>query len=296
MLYSFLCATLWASTGIFVKFIDGMSVFHIIWGRFLVAFIFGAVLLKAHSFSRSGPSAYQAQEFPLALMMTLYYVLATFSFYYAPVAVAALLIALAPLFTFLLRLFLQSEFNQNELIGFLIAFAGLAFYFYGKDYAAEGYAISDILLGSALGLGAAFLRAMFSFSLWRRVNQGRVVNAANINNLTLVLGVALLLPCLLLQPGDAKVTQHNLILIVGLGLLATFLPNLLNNLSSMKLSPTLHNIIGMTTPISASLMAWAFLDEAQDLQALLAIIITVSGIFLSMRPSKKPVRIGATKS
>ncbi|AZZ94128.1 hypothetical protein EUZ85_26780 [Hahella sp. KA22] len=218
------------------------------------------LILKARSFRRSGRSSYQAQEFPLALMMTLYYVLATFSFYYAPVAVAALLIALAPLFTFLLRFFLQREFNQNELVGFLVAFAGLAFYFYGKDYAAEGYAIKDILLGSALGLGAA-----------------------------------LVLPFLFLQPGEAQVTQHNLILIIGLGLLATFLPNLLNNLSSMELSPTLHNIIGMTTPISASLMAWAFLDEAQDLQALLA-IITVSGIFLSMRPTKNPVPVGATKT
>ncbi|WLQ11982.1 DMT family transporter [Hahella aquimaris] len=296
MLYSFLCATLWASTGIFVKFIDGMSVFHIIWGRFLVAFIFGVIVLKSRSFRRLDPSTYQTQEFPLALMMTLYYVLATFSFYYAPVAVAALLIALAPLFTFLLRFILQKEFNQNELVGFLVAFAGLVFYFYGKDYAAEGYSVADILFGSAFGLGAALLRAVFSFTLWRRVNQGVVVNATSINNLTLILGVTLLLPFLFLQPGEVKVTQHNLIFITGLGLIATFLPNLLNNLSSMRLNPTLHNIIGMTTPISASLMAWAFLDEYQDLHALIAIIITVSGIFLSMRPTKKPVQVGGAET
>ncbi|MDG9668697.1 hypothetical protein ONV78_13220 [Hahella sp. CR1] len=44
------------------------------------------------------------------------------------------------------------------------------------------------------------------------------------------------------------------------------------------------------TPISASIMAWIFLGKEQDALALVAMLVTVSGIFLSMRtPVKKPV-------
>ncbi|ABC27507.1 hypothetical protein HCH_00604 [Hahella chejuensis KCTC 2396] len=85
-------------------------------------------------------------------------------------------------------------------------------------------------------------------------------------------------------------TAPNISYLLGLGVIATFVPNMLNNLSSMKLNPTVHNIIGMSTPISASIMAWIFLGEEQDALALIAMLVTVSGIFLSMRtPVKKPV-------
>ncbi|ABC27504.1 probable integral membrane protein (DUF6) [Hahella chejuensis KCTC 2396] len=210
MLYSFLCATLWASTGIFVKYIDGLSVPHIIWGRFLIAFLFGLLFVQSRAKFQFTPLQQRSySEYALALMMTAYYVLATYSFFYAPVAVAALLIALAPLFTFLLRLFIKGEFHRNELLGFIIAFLGLMLYFYGKDYAGEGYSTDAIILGGVCALSAAILRAAFSFIVWESVGKGRSVDAANINNNTLLLGVILLSPALFFQSVSGAIKHLN---------------------------------------------------------------------------------------
>ena len=288
MLYSFLCATLWASTGIFVKFIVGMNVAEIIWGRFLIALVCSIVLmkfnlwLKQFLFHRHPPI-----DLLLSGMMTTYYILATFAFIYSPVAMAALLIALAPLFTFLFRLIIEKKYNAYEIIGFLIAFLGLTLYFSGRDYLSSGYSIEDIYIGAIFAISAALLRAIFSYVLRYRVLNGNSVDSDFINTNTLTLGVLCLGVYLIFSDSTLQLSLSDSYYLLGLGVVATFIPNILNTISSMKLNPTIHNIIGMSTPISASLMGWLFLNEKQNLFSLIAMIITVGGIFLSMKTNAK---------
>lgn len=295
MLYSFLCATLWASTGIFVKFIAGMDVVQIIWGRFLIALVCSIALMKSglwirqFLFHRHPPI-----EHLLSGMMTTYYILATFAFIYSPVAMAALLIALAPLFTFLFRLVIEKTFSFYEIFGFLIAFFGLSLYFSGKDYISAGYTLDKLYIGAACATSAALLRAIFSYVLRYRVLNGNSVDSGFINTNTLTLGVLCLGLYLTFSGSPFELSLSDSYYLLGLGIVATFIPNILNTISSMKLNSTVHNIIGMSTPISASLMGWLFLDEQQDLFSLSAMLITVCGIFLSMKVGKKQIKTSQT--
>ena len=91
---SFLCSTLWASTGIFIRAIEGMSVPSLNEGRCVIAFF--CSVLWWYTPSRAARWRCSEVEGGLVAVMTLYYVCASHAFYYAPVAMAALLIALAP--------------------------------------------------------------------------------------------------------------------------------------------------------------------------------------------------------
>lgn len=292
MFYSFLCATLWASTGIFVKFIDGMGVAQIIWGRFLIALVCGLALMKSSLWIRQFLfHRHPPIEHLLSGMMTIYYILATFAFIYCPVAMAALLIALAPLFTFLFRLIVEKTFSVYEISGFLIAFGGLCLYFSGKDYISSGYTLNNIYIGAAFATSAALLRAIFSYILHHKVLNGHSVDSDFINTNTLTLGVVCVGIYLFCSDSSFELSLSDFYYLLGLGIVATFIPNTLNTISSMKLNPTLHNIIGMSTPISASLMGWLFFGEQQDIFSVSAMIITVIGIFLSMKTGEDKIKV-----
>lgn len=288
MFNSFLVATLWASTGIFIKFIDGLSIPSIILGRFFIAFIFSLIFVRGVTLKPAfSYKSHSYTETILSLMMTSYYVFATYSFSYAPVAMAALLISLSPLFTFLFILVLQGEFNENELIGFLVAFIGLIVYFYGKDYIASGYQIWHIILGGFFAVLAAILRAVFSYIVWVKNENNTPIDANYVNRRTLIYGVILLIIPAYQTQNYIHIEWMDIIFLLGLGLVATYIPNTLNTLSSMRVNPTVHNIIGMSTPISASIMSWFWLRESQSVISVGAMIITVAGIFWSMRPGKE---------
>ena len=295
MIYSFLCATLWASTGIFVKFINGLDVTQIIWGRLFIALICGLILIKPGLMIKQFIlHKHQLIEHLLSCMMTGYYFLATFAFIYCPVAMAALIIALSPLFTFFFRLVIERAFSYYEVIGFIIAFLGLSLYFSSKDYISSDYSLQHVYMGASFAVGAAFLKATFSYFLRKKVLKGDVVDSSFINTNTLTLGVLFLGLYLIFTESSFELSLDNSYYLLGLGVVATFIPNQLNTMSSMKLNPTLHNIIGMSTPITASLLGWIFLDEKQDVFSLCAMLITVVGIFLSMQTGSKNIKVRGT--
>lgn len=295
MIYSFLCATFWASTGIFVKLIDGLDVAQIIWGRFIIALICSLILIKSGlRLKQFILHQHPLIEHLLSGMMTAYYFLATFAFIYCPVAMAALIIALSPLFTFIFRLVIEKKFSYYEVFGFAVAFLGLSLYFTSKDYIPSGYSLHHIYIGAAFATGAAFLKAIYSYLLRNKVLKGDAVDSSFINTNTLTLGVLLLGLYLTFTESSLKLSLNNFYYLLGLGVVATFIPNVLNTMSSMKLNPTIHNIVGMSTPISASLLGWIFLDEKQDIFSLCAMLITVAGIFLSMQTGNKILKVRVT--
>lgn len=297
MLYSLLCATLWASTGIFVKLIGGLGVNQIIVGRFLTALVLSLLFIRGlRRVRKQGSGTHtkvNARRLGLASLMTLYYVCATYGFYLAPVSVAALLIALAPLFTLLIRALTKQRIHRNEWLGFALAFIGLLLYFrtgaMSTGSSAADYTGQTLLIGGLLALVAALLRALFSHALWSACRRGETVDIHRINLETLALGSLLLLPVLLLPallsgaPPVLELNSRGLLWLLALGAFSTFLPNLLNNLASLKITPTLHNVIGMSTPLSASLMAWALLGETQTVYSIGCMLLALAGICVATR-------------
>jgi drug/metabolite transporter (DMT)-like permease len=279
--YSFLCATLWASTGIFVKFIDGLALNQIIFGRFFI----GAIL--AIIFLRDIKSLIKPQ-FPIFIpsLMTLYYVSATYAFYYAPVAIAALFIAISPLFTLLIRLVRKDRIYLNEFIGFVVSFIGLVLYFKNSN-ALGNYSQYSIYLGAALATFSAFVRAVYSYYIWHKSAGDKSVDLQAMNMNTLIIGSGLFVPFVITESTRQIFDWNTGLALLGLGVLATFVPNVLNNIASKKINPTTHNIIGMTTPLTASLMAWVWLGEAQTIYSLLCMVVALLGVFISVcRPKK----------
>ena len=113
---SILCATFWASTGIFIKLLGGLGVNGILFSRFLFPGILALLLVMIMRPSRHPLRG--GIRIGLALLMVFYYICATYAFYLAPVAVVTLLVSTAPLFTLIIRRLYGKPVLRHELLGF----------------------------------------------------------------------------------------------------------------------------------------------------------------------------------
>ncbi len=285
IILSALCALLWASTGIFVKLLHELDVAMILLARFALA---SALVLIVSRFLAIKCDALSGKiRFITALLMVFYYVSATYAFYLAPVAVAALMVATAPLFTLIIRLWKKEAIYRHEIIGFGMAFIGLVV-FLGQSSPPTSADLFNTLTGALLGLLAALLRALYSSVLWSYQQRGHPISTQQSNRDILLLGTLLLIPFAIRTPSAWLIFEPlsawwpNLLGLLGLAWLATYIPNVLNSMASVAINPTLHNMIGMSTPIAASIMAWVFLGEPQTLLGLAAMLWVLLGIGLSM--------------
>lgn len=274
---SVLCAAFWASTGIFIKLLGGLGVNGILFSRFLFAGLLALVAVLVLRPRRDAVPV--AQRLGLAALMVLYYVCATYGFYLAPVAVVTLLVSTAPLFTLMIRRLSGKPVLRRELFGFALAFIGLAAYFMQKaglpHLSGQGFWI-----GSTLGLLAALLRAVYS-SLLRSYQQRGLHMSSMLGNAEILLTGALLTAPLVWFDGVALTWSWSMLwALSGLIVLGTFLPNLLNSFASTHLDATLHNIIGMATPLLVSIMSWYWLGEKQTAGMFVAMLVAMAGIAL----------------
>ncbi|PIE45350.1 MAG: hypothetical protein CSA45_03135 [Gammaproteobacteria bacterium] len=287
IILSALCALLWASTGIFVKLLHDLDVTTMLFGRFALASVLALIVSQFVKINRDALNG--KMRLITALLMVFYYVSATYAFYLAPVAVAALTVAAAPLFTLIIRLGRKEAIYRHEIIGFGMAFIGLVVFLgQGQGNSPATTDLSNTLTGASLGLLAALLRAVYSSVLWSYQQSGQHISTQQSNRDILLLGTVLLLPFVVSTPSAWLSFDHsspmwlNLLGLLGLAWLATYIPNILNSMASVAINPTLHNMIGMSTPIAASIMAWVFLGESQTLLSLAAMLWVLLGIGLSM--------------
>ncbi len=282
---SALCALLWASTGIFVKLLRDLDVTIMLFGRFALASALVLIVSRFLTIKRDALSG--KIRLITALLMVFYYVSATYAFYLAPVAVAALMVATAPLFTLVIRLLKKETICRHEIIGFGMAFIGLVV-FLGQSSPPTTADLFNTLTGALLGLLAALLRALYSSVLWSYQQRGHPISTQQSNRDILLLGTLLLIPFVIRAPSAWLIFDplsawwSNLLGLLGLAWLATYIPNVLNSMASVAINPTLHNMIGMSTPIAASIMAWVFLGEPQTLLSVAAMLWVLLGISLSM--------------
>ncbi|MCW8126308.1 DMT family transporter [Microbulbifer halophilus] len=282
ILLSILCAFLWATTGIFVKAVQEMTVWMIVWGRFLVAFSFSLIPFAGRSTSLLPQSRIGWPDFFLSGLMTAYYLFATLSFLHAPVALAALLIAFTPLITMVWRVAGGESIVPGEVVGFLVAFFGVGIYLFAGNQASLNYSAKDLLLGGGFALAAATVRASFSYAIWKKAQSGGRPNLAGINQMTFMTGIVLLLFFAFRDISSQRVDLFNCVVLVLLGIIATALPNYLNGAVSEKLPPMIHSVIGMSTPLLAGILAFSILGEPLGLWSLLGMLMAVIGICISI--------------
>jgi len=230
----------------------------------------------------------------LSSLMTAYYLLATAAFSLAPVSLVVLLVASAPVVTFILQLAGGRPWSPNHVAGFLVTFTGIVLYLGFQGGAGNIVFRGSTITGMLCALGAAFVRALYAVLIWRRAEAGRVPAASTLNGQTMLLGALICLPLAIALPAPLEVphgmTALYLLCLAGV---ATVLPTLLNTLAASRIDPTLHNIIGLSTPVVAGLWAWLLLGEAQTLRSLAAAALVLAGIAVSLR--SRPWRLPSRK-
>ena len=134
-----------------------------------------------------------------------------------------------------------------------------------------------------MALLAALVRAVYSWVIWHKSQKGPVTGLDKINLHTFLIGIVLFTPLVSVQPSTYDRSVYSIAGLIGLAIVSTLIPNILNNKASETISPSAHNTIGMSTPVFASIMAWMFLGEAQTIVSMLYMLIVIAGIFITTR-------------
>ncbi|SPL71910.1 DMT family transporter [Acinetobacter stercoris] len=289
MMYSLLCAFLWATTGIFVKSVQNIPIALILFSRFVIAGIFIFILDQ----SRKRPTPLTSHfanklklQLRLASLMVLYYLTATYSFIYAPVALATLLMSLSPCVAIIYKAIQREKISFIEISGFLLAFLGVAFYIYPSLNIADNQP-RIMLWGCLLAFSAAIFKAINAQLIWN--NKAILTNQDlnQVNKYTYVIAIILTSFSLF------KIDQHltfstlNFSLLLLLGIFATALPSILNNIASSKIDPVANTVIGMLTPLMAGFLAWIFIGEKLTLWSIFSLLISLSGVLLIVLKGNK---------
>lgn len=300
--YSFASAALWATTGIFIKFlytVYSIPLAQLLWLRFLFALFFSAVVValirtaKADKSSSLKADILSRQGMGLASLMTVYYICATVAFSLAPVSLVVLVIAATPVIAFLLQFLKYRVFHYYQVAGFFVTLLGIGLYVLIQE--GNGNLVFDMAnaIGATCALGAATVRAAYTVFIWRGAGEKtQSVSALSLNMKTMLVGSVICLPVLGFNFAGFNVSVEAVsdpmawVYLLSLAAVATVLPTTFNTMAASRIDPVLHNIICMSTPVLAGLFAWVLLEEQQSLWSLLAAAVIVIGIVISIRPQR----------
>jgi len=285
---SILTSLAWATAGIFVKSLGEISPFFIIWSRLFLAtfliYILGRHSVSIHhilSFERG-----QRISWLCASLMTGYYTLTTGAFLLAPVSLIALAISLSPVFIILARLVEREKVLGREILGCAVALLGLAiFLFYVNDDLTLDNQYS-LLLGLGLGIIAGALKAFYSLILWKMNNYPHVNlgDSYSLTFKTFFIGSIIFLPFAIHTVPNFDFSLKVFLLLVGLGMLSTAIPTLMNSYASKRVNPTAHTMISLSVPMLASILAFLFLGERISIVQVFGIGVTLFGIIITIKP------------
>ena len=279
--HSIASAVLWASTGIFIKLLDDIALFEIIWIRCFVAMIFTLLAMQMFKDQSKIKNANKKKSIFLSSLMTGYYISATTAFMHAPIALVALIIALSPCITIVFRFFLKDKIISREIIGLVLCLVGIFLFFNYTIVILDKYETSGIVFGGLLAFMASFLRALYSYILWLSNRVGEDYNSNFLTIVTFIIGTIVLFPFIYGDLEPSGFSNLDLLYFLALGVISTTLPNILNSLASVKLNPTIHSLICMTTPMIAALLAWLIFSESLSMGSIMGMFITLVGIFIS---------------
>lgn len=281
MQYSLICALLWATTGIFVKSITDITISQILLSRFIIAALFILFINQLLKTQQRSPNT-QANftiKVSLALLMVFYYLCATYSFIYTPIALATLLMSLSPCIAIFYKIIKGEKVSIYEIIGFSFAFLGVTLYIYPSLHLQNSQSLY-LLFGSFLAFLAAVFKAINSMLIWNYRKDLTTLDFKQINLMTYLLA-SLVTSFSLIHPTNfIQISSKSIFLIIGLGIFATALPSILNNIASQKINPVLNTIIGMLTPLFAAIMAWLVLGEKLSAWSLFSLVVALFGVLL----------------
>lgn len=220
--------------------------------------------------------------------ITVYQMLENYAVAFSQPSNVSVIVSTAPFFTVIVaRLFFRTEkIRPSFLIGFVVAITGIClFSFQGKDLH-FGY------LGDALALGAAFSWGFYQ-SIVRLLTQKRI-NQAAMTRRIFEYAALTLLPSQLVK-ADAQ-SLHNvfhtpaLFYILFLGALCSALCFFIWNFSIKELGAVKSSVYIYLNPVFTLVASALILSERLHPLALLGVVLTFIGLFISNEDSKNALR------
>ncbi|MBO1325811.1 DMT family transporter [Acetobacter sp. TBRC 12305] len=282
VIMSFECALFWATTGIFIRGIHGIAGIDIVWLRFFLCSVFSVFYLKKFLASVRRDIVI----FP-SLLMSGYYICATVSFMYIPIAIATLLVSLSPAVPILFNVCKYKTIHLNEIASFCLIGIGITLFLWRGDAHHAGMGM-PFLIGLVLALSAACVRGVFSILIWEKGVKGHAIEGTLINTATFVYGFILTTPHMVFAYHASMLTYQNMIAAVLLAFVSTYLPTSLNTRASVKVSPFVHQAVGMVTPVLAGIMAWLALGEKMSGREMIGCCVVLAGLALVLRARPLP--------
>lgn len=279
-----LAAVGWASTGIFVRYLPGWPPLDIVTGRFFIALIAVSLLIivsrQKNSFKRS---LLQPKSWFLSALMICYYLCATVAFQLAPVGEVALCISTSPLFVLVFQLVLKRPTAHIEKLGSLIAFIGVILVFI-PSLGHNNTVFAQRTSGVLLSLVGAMIMATYALSYQTGDNTQAAPASAAVAFLTFLLGFMLLAGWLVLSGHLAELhfsfPLKPVLVLAGLGTVATIMPTICYSLASQRLSPMLTTSVRLLTPIFAALFGIVFIAEIPTTWFWLGGTLVIGGLLL----------------
>ncbi len=269
-LYALLASAQWGATGIWVALLRDLPTGTTLVFRFLTAaLLLTALLTLTRGFQRPNPRTLYG-----GVLLGAYYVLATVGFYLSDVVSVSLLVSTSPFFVMLLRVLRRQPVAGREVLGGLLAFAGLAVVLLGGPVTAPD-ADQGRLIGDACGLAAALAMALYSQAGSRLQGQGWSVVLIGC-----VLGLLVSVP--FANPAAAVPDAGQWGLFLGLAAISTLAPGYIYPLACQHITPTAATVVRLSTPFFTALFAFLVLGEALGWHHLLGAPLLLAGVYLTL--------------
>ncbi|MFT6599827.1 MAG: drug/metabolite transporter (DMT)-like permease [Alloalcanivorax sp.] len=265
-----LASAQWGATGIWVALLRDLPTGTTLVFRFLTAALLLTVLLTlTRGFQRPNQRTLYG-----GVLLAAYYVLATVGFYLSDVVSVSLLVSTSPFFVMLLRVLRRQPVAGREVLGGLLAFAGLAVVLLGGPVTAPD-ADQGRLIGDACGLAAALAMALYSQAGSRLQGQGWSV-------VLIGCGLGLLVSVPFANPAAAVPDAGQWGLFLGLAAVSTLAPGYLYPLACQRITPTAATVVRLSTPFFTALFAFLVLGEALGWHHLLGAPLLLAGVYLTL--------------
>ncbi len=217
-----------------------------------------------------------------ALNFSIFWVLLFVAAYRLPGGVAALMGALQPFVViFASRVLLGSPIRRLALLAVGAGGVGVALLVLTSDAALDVWGIAAGVGGAAsMALGTVLSRK------WQPP-----VSALTFTAWQLTAGGVLLLPCLLVaDTGLATLSATNLLGLGYLGLIGAALTYIIWLRGIGKIHPSEVSLLGLLSPLSATLLGWLYLNETLSLAQIAGVAIVLLSVVLGQYALRQPHR------
>lgn len=221
-----------------------------------------------------------------ALNFSIFWSLLFFAAYRLPGGVAAIMGALQPFFViFAARILLAAPIRALSLIAVATGGVGVALLVLTSDAGLDPLgAIAGIVGSASMALGTVLSRK------WQPP-----VSALTFTAWQLVAGGLLLLPFAFFAPTNwSTITGMNILGLGYLGLIGAGLTYVIWLRGIARLQPAVVSILGLLSPLSATLLGWFILKEALSMPQAIGMAVVLVSVFLGQyalrpRPAHKPL-------